>query len=262
MTATSLSPLLDLPFELRNQIFCELLCPTANEAMTLYRAPHGRPSTLNMHPQILVVSKQVYDEALPLLYSNTYRIDLTSPAPAAGRHGPLPPYAPDLFMSPDVHYLWSAEDRCYPKKGSPLFTKGKMFPYVFRRLRHVVIETADCAVWGRGMWGALWSGSGHLVLEILRCLNETRDAEEEEEDSTRPLRTLGFKFTVTADRYGNHLFASHGKQNEMFGGMKAMLSLLTATGTRRIVTLKTELLSKNRKKLGHIDIEKWVASLK
>lgn len=60
-----------------------------------------------MHLQILFVNQQTYDEALPLLYSKTYRIDLTSPTPEVACQLPLPPYAPDLFMSPDVHYLES-----------------------------------------------------------------------------------------------------------------------------------------------------------
>lgn len=257
MTTSSLSPLLDLPFELRNQIYRELLCPTANEAITLYRVPYGRSSTLNMHPQILLVNKQTYDEALPLLYTNTYKIDLTSPNPGAACHGLQPRHAPDLFISPAVRYMESTRDWCYTKKGNFFSTKGKFYPYVFRPLRHVVVETEDNAVWESRTWGAIWSRRGDLVHETLRCLSE----DVEKEDTGRAAQTLAFKFTVSPDPFINHLFTSHGERNEISRGMEAVLSLLTVIRKSRKVTATAELLSKDGCKLGDIDIEKWVASL-
>ncbi len=63
-----------------SEIYCERLYPAAiNGAITLYCTPDGQALTFHMHPQIPLLNKQIYNEALPLLYCIIYRIDLTSP---------------------------------------------------------------------------------------------------------------------------------------------------------------------------------------
>lgn len=254
-----LPSLLNLPFELRHQIYSELLCPSLNESITLYSAPHGRTSALNIHPNILLINKQIYHEAIHLLYSNRYKIELVWPTPLVPHRSPS---LPDVFVSHDAQYLESTRDWCYTTEGKLLSTKAKLYPYIFRRLQHIEIETADCAIWNRSYLGPCWSQSGSLVVEMLRYLSRI-DVEKEDGELAK-VQTLDFKFSVMPnyplDQYpakNRECNFSPGKLNAerdlISEQLKTVRSLLAAVGKKRTVSVNAELRSNDGGWLADID---------
>ena len=79
ITGTEASPLFTLPLKIRNKVYEELLSPDPATVHKLYHDRKGRSEALNIHPSILQVNRQVYSEALWILYScNVFSIDLST----------------------------------------------------------------------------------------------------------------------------------------------------------------------------------------
>ena len=69
-----------IPLELRTKIYKELLNPDPKRVYTLYHNRHGREASFNIDPTILRVNKQIYAEAILILYNTTsFRINLDTP---------------------------------------------------------------------------------------------------------------------------------------------------------------------------------------
>lgn len=68
---------MNLPPELRSQIYFELLTLTTKSSEPAVDGVHEHERGLTCFPAILATSKQIYDEAWDLLYSNEIEIRLS-----------------------------------------------------------------------------------------------------------------------------------------------------------------------------------------
>lgn len=237
LQSSSTSAILALPQELRSQIYSGLLCPKPDHPLTLFCAPQGRPAALDIHPAILRSNKQIYREALPLLYSNVYKFDLTNSYQGPTCCSPGQDFA-RLFLSTNVQILESTRDWVYAEDGKLLSTKATIYPSAFRQLRHVEILTADHAVFGWGMLGSYWSQCGYLVNRILGYLGGSTDMEGE--DMVTTTSTLKFDFLISHDMNAKDkdIFGAKGMWAESLENMREMLALLEAVKNRRIVAVR------------------------
>lgn len=166
--SSALSPFLNLPPELRMEIYLELL--TTAGAITLYHDQTGREPSLGLCPAFLRVSRQVYNESAWLLYErNGFLISLTTEIDKRcisssrrrqnrqyrQRDGLPTPRKPDLFRIKDDS---TGEER------------GLIYPHCFRRFRHIGLVTAGDAVRGLKLNMPFFSNTYKLIIDILGCL--------------------------------------------------------------------------------------------
>jgi len=185
--ATSQRPgLFSLPLELRLKIYEELLCPRPEKPLQLYHDREGRRTPMNLHPSILAVNKQFYDEAIALLYErNIFEISLTTPVvqQCTIRQYPDSLDPPDLLrrdatsgsssesgLKPSLFPLL-AKRRKQMQPPRPGFTDpGVIHPKCLRRMRHIRLLTSRGAIWAQSMAGYFPAPTGEAILEILSLL--------------------------------------------------------------------------------------------
>ena len=72
-------PILNLPRELRDQIYFAVLSPARENVQILWSSQYGRARSLSITPAILQTNKQIYSEAIHYLYcksTDVWQIDL------------------------------------------------------------------------------------------------------------------------------------------------------------------------------------------
>ena len=254
---SSTSPFLNLPYELRTQIYSELLCPTREHIFALYRAPYGRPEPLDLYPQILCINKQILHEASDLLYSNTCHIDLTSPEIGPSCVDPGQTSA-DLFLPSDLRSLGSTRKWAFTQDWKLLGTNNKIQQRMFKRLRHIQIIADDRCLWGYGMLGPYWSKSGCILNEILSCLGG--DPSEERDDKRPMSKTLDIDLTVMQNKDGSHLLNGSGEWDEVKTKAKETLILLSAVRTTRMVTVEARLNQPHCGITRKLDLDEWLSA--
>ena len=220
---------LDLPLELRIKIYSELLNPDPERGHILYHDRRGRPVSLNLHPEILRTNKQIYAEAVDILYnSNHLKLDLKT----AVRHQCTGGFYRDGFKDPQP--LFRGEP---PYNGfeSPVSPQGLIFPHCLQRVRHLELTFASNSVWavGRGhrVFKVVFSHVAELVFEILNCLVEHNA-------SFRKLPSKTLRLTVGPDYFGDVTLFQWGsrRSEEDMGKMRQMVPLLDRLrrSTRRL----------------------------
>ena len=174
--------LLTLPLEIRCKIYEELLNPDPARVHTLYHDRHGREASFNIDPTILRVNKQIYSEAIPILYDTiSVRINLDTLVVRQCTGGKYP----DKLIDPPSLFREDTEVTVEIANNLPRRTRdrrlefeamfgytaqGYIYPHCFQRLRKIHLVTARHAIWGAAMRGSYFSHSGKLVLRILRLL--------------------------------------------------------------------------------------------
>ena len=203
------SSLLALPLELRRLVYEQLLSSDPNRVHALYHDRYGKQGCFDLHPTILRVNKQIYSEAVSILYDNAHvRLYLSTPVSfyPEGINDP-----PELFRTdheednksineltwqtvPSTGKGPKSPEHVQPKKGLkfPERVKGAapgyIYPHCLQRLRGIQLVTSRQALWGNGQCGKYLSHTGQTVLQILRLL-----AEEQVPKSTR---TKHIKVTI------------------------------------------------------------------
>ncbi|MCJ1275411.1 hypothetical protein MMC21_003214 [Puttea exsequens] len=176
MIDDSTSPLLTLPIELRLKIWSELLCPNPSEAFELYHDMRGRGQSLNAHPLILTVSRQIYEEAWPLLYEKrVFDISLTSESVDVDQRAG--DYYPDSCQNAPALFRYDETNMnaCHPggSQGPLVGGQGVIYPHCLPRFRHVRLSLSRGAIWGKdGINGRVdyFSHIGRMVMKILDLL--------------------------------------------------------------------------------------------
>ena len=182
------SSLVTLPLELRTKIYEELLNPDPARVHTLYHDRHGREASFNIDPTILRVNKQIYSEAISILYDTiTVRINLATPVVRQCTGGKYP----DRLVDPPSLFREDTEATAEIAKKLPRRTRdrslefeavfgsmaqGYIYPHCFQRLRRIHLVTSRQAIWGAAMGGSYFSHAGKLVLRILRLLADGQTA--------------------------------------------------------------------------------------
>ena len=176
------SLLVTLPLELRTKIYKQLLSPDPARVHTLYHDRHGREASFNIDPTILRVNKQIYSEAISILYDTiSVRIHLATPVVRQCTGGKYP----DKLVDPPGLFRTDTEATVEAANKLPRRTRdrslefealfgsmaqGYIYPHRFQRLRKIHLVTSRHAIWGATMRGSYFSHAGKLVLRILRLL--------------------------------------------------------------------------------------------
>ena len=264
---TQASSLLALPLELRNKIYEGLLGPDPDRAHTLYHDRYGREASFGIDPTILRVNKQIYSEAVSILYDTAnIRIYLATPVVRQCTGGNYPDRIvnpPDLFRtdSEEAFKLTNKVDwRTAPstvkgmrfKGGLKSGVEGYIYPHCFQRLRNIRLATSRHAVWGARRGGSYFSHTGKTVLRILKLL--ARD-----QVSKSPM-TKSLKFTFQPDwrTVEPQLLMRNG---EMDNKTKAIVGLLKALTRRTDAEIEVEegVFTKTLRevKMEEVEVDKW-----
>ena len=270
MAVTTQSPLLTLPLELRTEIYKELLAPDPARVHTLYHDRHGREASFDIDPTILRVNKQIYSEAISVLYDTaSVRIYLATPVVVQCSGGNYPDHIvdpPDLFRK-------YAKGAVKPTNGLDCLTtsvaegpelegavqstgQGYIYPHCFQRLRKIQLITSRHAMWGASQCGSYFSHIGQVVLQILRLL-----AQEQVPKSpvTKRLKVTMQPAWRTVEC---QLLMKHG---EMDKKTKAIVGLLKALKRRTDAEIEVEegVFTKtlNEWKMEEVEINKWEKTL-
>lgn len=180
------SPLLALPSELRTKIYQNLLSPDPARVHTLYHDRHGKEASFDIDPTILRVNKQIYSEAISILYDTAdVQIYLATPVVAQCTGGNYPDRIvdpPDLFRasgeyaSPSAAVDWrgalSVTDGLEPERLFESTAQGYIYPHCFQRFCKIQLVTSREAIWGATRFGKYFSHTGKTVLRILKLLAE------------------------------------------------------------------------------------------
>lgn len=171
--SSQISLLLSLPQELRTKIYEELLCPEHAKVYTLWHDREGRQGPFGLHPSILRANKQIYHEAVSVLYENNIlEIDLTTPVSQVHRdcYEDGKPDPPPLFQR-DGNYASSQAN------GEP---RGIIQPRSFRLLRLIKLRIRKAAIWGwdRSERKCRLSAVFWLIERILRELGGQQDVNQ------------------------------------------------------------------------------------
>ncbi|KAL8665341.1 MAG: hypothetical protein Q9168_007725 [Polycauliona sp. 1 TL-2023] len=174
-------PILELPLELRRQIYTYLLVPSTSLSVPLNdtqitwhdRDDRHRPQThLFISPQILRVNRQINVEATPILYAqNTIKIVICSTVIAQCSGGM---YADRRRGRSAAQYLLRsyALEQPVPRYFDP-GKPGFIYPHCLQRIANIELALKASAIWGhshQGYPGGFFSHAGELVVEILRLL--------------------------------------------------------------------------------------------
>ena len=248
------SRFLNLPYELRSQIYSELLCATSNN-LTLYRAPYGRPAPLDLHPQILCTNRQISNEAYYLLYSNTYLIDFTSPSIGPSCTDDGEPSA-EFFLPPDLRSLEYTQNEAFTQDWKHLSTKSRFYSYIFKRLQYIKIIADDRCLWDYRMLGPYWSQNGCILHDILSCLSE---GPAEEQDGKKDVsKTLAIDLTITQNEDGRHSLNGRGEWDEVRKDFEKLLFVLGTVKTTRTVTTAARLVQSRHARTGKLNLDDWM----
>ena len=176
------SSLANLPLELRMKIYKELLNPDPARVRTLYHDRHGREASFDIDPTILRVNKQIYSEAISILYDTmSVRIHLATPVARQCTGGKYPDklldppglFRKDTEATVEIASRLSRRTHDRSLEFEALFgsaAQGYIYPHCFQRLRKIHLVTSRHAIWGGRMGGSYFSHAGKLVLRILRLL--------------------------------------------------------------------------------------------
>lgn len=142
---------LDLPLEIREQIYMHLLAPPTPDPSTYryLRLPRASISLPTLHPAILSVSRQLHAEALPVLYTqNTFRC-----------HPSLLTSFPRLYTPTDYPYKW------YPQLSETSCPGVRLIRRWFLKAR------LDCGpFWDRETVRRAFSGAEELTVEAWQSM--------------------------------------------------------------------------------------------
>lgn len=243
---TQASPLLALPLELRTKVYEQLLRPDPDRVHTLYHDRHGREASFDIDPTILRVNKQIYSEAVSILYDTTnVRIYLATPVIMQCTGGNYPDHIvdpPDLFrkdangaVGPANRLDWRTTPSIVKGleiEGRLEFTAhGFIYPHCFQRLHKIQLVTSRHAIWGDGECRSYFSHTGKTVLRILKLLAE--------EQATKPSMTKRLRFTIQPDwrTVESELLMRNG---EMDNKTKVIVGLLKALKRRTDAEIEVE----------------------
>lgn len=262
------SRLLSIPIELRTKIYRDLLSPDPARVHTLYHDRHGREAPFDIDPTILRVSRQIYSEAVSILYhtANVW-IYLATPVVMQCTGGNYPDGdadPPDLFRTDareavkpasrlsSWHTAFSTV-KCLELEGQPESTaEGYIYPHCFQRLRNIELVTSRHAIWGDGQCGSYFSHTGQTVLRILKLL-----AEEQAPDSPTTKR---LKFTIQPDwrTVESELLMRNGDMDKR---TKAIVGLLKAlkrrTGAEIEVAEGVFTKTLREWKMEEVEVDEW-----
>ncbi|KAL8665340.1 MAG: hypothetical protein Q9168_007724 [Polycauliona sp. 1 TL-2023] len=191
------SAFLSLPIELRHPIYCELLISSPEEptgATILWHDRKGRKQSLSLYPQILRVCKRINAEATPLLYErNKFSLRLTSREPLAcgcqlnfersqsliqneDSEGTRRSNRPNYLCPACLQHVTQIErsQALIQDEGSDgtsyFHQPGLLSPSCLQRLAQIEIVVAAKAIWANTKARDIWSGRGHLLVQILQLL--------------------------------------------------------------------------------------------
>ena len=164
-------------------VYEQLIRPDPDRVHTLYHDRHGREASFNIDPTILRVNKQIYFEAISILYDNTsIQIDLATPVVMQCTGGKYPDDITnprDLFRQDTEENIESAKKLDWrtalpaAQTGRSSSTaEGYIYPYCLQRLRKIQLVTSRHALWGSSWGGSYFSHTGKTVFRILRLLAE------------------------------------------------------------------------------------------
>lgn len=266
-SSTSVSPLLALPLELRIAIYEQLLSPDPARIHQLYHDRNGREASFDIDPTILQVSKQIYSEAIPILYENaSVRLYLATPVVVQCTGGNYPDGnvdPPDLFRKESNRAIDTAKKLKW-RIGAPTVHgleieerldsqyQGYIYPHCFQRLRKIQLVTSRHAIWGDSQCGSYFSHTGQTVLRILKVLAE--------EQAIKPPMTKRFKITMrpTWRTVESQLLMRSG---EMDMKTKAIIGLLKALKRRTGMDIEVEegAFTKTLRelKMEEVEVDKW-----
>lgn len=245
-TFTQASPLLALPLELRTKVYEQLLRPNSDRVYTLYHDRHGREASFDIDPTILRVNKQIYSEAVSILYDTaSIRIYLATPVVKQCKGGKYPDRIvdpPDLFRRDIEGAVRPANRLDWCIAPSPVndvefegqlnsTTQGCIYPHCFKRLRKVQLITSRHAIWGGSKGGSYFSHTGQTVLWILKLFAQ-------EQVTTSPM-TKRLKFAILPDwrTAGSHLLMKNGEIDEK---TRTIIGLLEALKRRTNAEVEVE----------------------
>ncbi|KAF6224452.1 hypothetical protein HO133_011029 [Letharia lupina] len=265
--ATQASPLLALPFELRTKVYEQLLRPDPDRVHTLYHDRHGREASFDFDPTILRVNKQIYSEAVSILYDTTnVRIHLATPVIMQCTGGNYPDHIvdpPDLFrkdakgaVEPANRLDW----RTTPSIVKELEIEGRLestahgfiYPHCFQRLHKIQLVTSRHAIWGDGECRSYFSHTGKTVLRILKLLAE--------EQATKPSMTKRLRFTIQPDwrTVESELLMRNGKMDNK---TKVIVGLLKALERKTDAEIEVEeggfKKTLRELKMEEVDVDEW-----
>lgn len=188
------SPLLALPSELRIMIYKLLLNPHPNRVHTLYDNIFGRVGPFHIDPTILQVNKQIYSEAVSILY-DTASIHINfgwvvmMQRTGGGDDDPGSIYYPPALLRTDSKEAFRSANQpswhnmSLSAKGSeseerlePVRHPGSIYPHCFRRLRKIHLVISRYIIMNDSQCGNYFSPTGQTLLRILRVLAGERDA--------------------------------------------------------------------------------------
>ena len=257
------SRLLALPLELRISIYKQLLNPDPDRVHTLYDDQFGTEIPLPIHATILRVNKQIYSEAVSILYDTaTLEVYLGTPVIGQCSYRDLssnPDGPPNLFRT-DSDGNFNSKNRikwCRSGKFEGEFVPlppGYIYPHCFQRLRKVRLVTSHQAMWEM-VWrdegfGSCFSRTGHLVLRILRLLAQMQ--------VTKSLKTMRFKFAMqTSGRTAeSQPLMENGEEDQK---TKTIVGLLKALQRRTNAEIEIEEVEKRaiRKRLKEWKMGDW-----
>ena len=264
---TQASPLLALPLELRTKIYQDLLSPEPARLHALYHDRHGREPSFDIHPTILRVNKQIYSEAISILYDTAnVRIDLATPVVVQCTGGYYPDDIvdpPDLFRACSEEASKSANELDWrtapsvveglePQRQLESRARGYIYPHCFQRLCKIQLVTSRHAIWGDSQCGSYFSHIGQTVLRILKLLAE--------QQAWKSPMTKHLKITLQPDwrTVESELLMRNGV---MDGKTKAIVGLLKALKRRTDAEIEVEegVLTKTLRelKMEEAEVDEW-----
>lgn len=184
---------LDLPVELRTMTYELLLC---TESKRICFRDNSLPDETDLYPSILRVNRQVYSEALPVLYdSNVF--ELYYPRICKYHNQDLFRY--DCDKNPLEQLDWFERDWEGNRQAPRSFIEGYHIAGIprhrLRRVRHLEIFTRFDGVSGMGYHLYYAASNRGVIIDVLRSLISMPPENEGEGPSIKGQRTLKFTFT-------------------------------------------------------------------
>ena len=258
--------LLDLPLEIRLEIYQELLCPNPTEPVRLYHDRQGKCAPKQIDASILQTNKQIYSETVDVLYgSNVFEISLATTVLHQcnrSRYADSLKDPPALIRkpsTPEASKAIATSDLSLPEKkyrhdhAQRDHHPGIIDPACLQRMRHIRLTTSRGAIWAQGRHGYYFSHTGEAILEILyhlACASPTAS------------KTI-LEFIVTPDwktKYGIFGAGSsditfHEKRRALqiasqLEGVKATRAVRVEECVKSLATGKLERVE--------VDIERWI----
>lgn len=267
MSARSSPGIFNLPLEIRLEIYQELLCPSDGQPVQLYHDRQGKCASKQINASILQTNKQIYTEAVDILYGcNVFEINLATTVWHSCKGGRR--YADDLNDPPPlIRRLWA------PEASQELMTEDLLLPEdtnrdccaqrhhhlgiidvtCLQRLRHIRLTTSRGAIWAQGRHGYYFSHTGEAILEILYHLA-----------SASPTASNSIlEFIVTPDWKTKYGIFGAGSSDITFPEKRRALQIasqLEAVKASRAVRVEEHVKSSATGKLERVDvnIERWI----